>query len=247
MISLRRPHPAAAAGALAAFVILCGLGIWQVERLHWKLGLIDRIQQRLAAPPVPLPTSGIAPDAWQYRRVAVDGVFHHDRESHVFGANKYGDSGWLVITPLERPDGSYVFVSRGWVPQDRKDPKTRLEGQVKGPVHIVGIVHLPWPRGLFVGPNEPAKNVWFYGDIDAMARHDGIRHYAPVFVDADATPNPGGLPIGGQTRVRLPNNHLEYAITWFALAAALLVMFVYAHARRQEPATPVPPAGEPHA
>lgn len=246
-IPMRRPRPVTAVAVLAAFAILCSLGIWQVERLHWKLGLIDRIHDRLSAAPVPLPTSDIVPDAWQYRRVEVGGVFRYDQESHVFGANRYGDSGWLVITPLERPDGTFVFVNRGWVPQDRKDPKTRPEGQVKGPVHIVGIVHLPWPRGMFVGPNNPDKNVWFYGDIDAMARHDDIRRYAPVFVDADATPNPGGLPIGGQTRVHLPNNHLEYAITWFALAAALLVMFVYAHARRQEPDTPVPPAGGPHA
>lgn len=244
---MRRPRPAAAIGALAAFALLCGLGIWQIERLHWKLGLIARVEQRLSAPPVALPTSGIVPDAWQYRRVEVDGVFHHDGEIHVFGANKFGDSGWLVITPLQRPDGSYVFVNRGWVPQDRKDPATRTQGQVEGPVHIVGIVHLPWPRGLFVGRNTPEKNVWFYGDIDAMARQDRIKDYAPVFVDADATPNPGGLPVGGQTRVNLPNNHLQYAITWFALAGALLVMFLYAHARPQEPAAPVPPAGDPHA
>lgn len=239
----RRPRPAAAIAAAAAFALLAGLGTWQLQRLSWKLGLLHRIETRLAEAPVPLPAAGIVPDDWQYRRVFVDGRFDHAKEIHLYAASKRGEPGFLIFTPLERPDGSTVFVDRGWVPTERKDAKTRAEGQVAGPVHVVGIVRLPWPRHPFVAQNLPGENLWFYGDIDAMARQAGVTRYAPVFVDADATPNPGGLPEGGQTRVNVPNDHLQYALTWFGLAAVLLVMFGYAHLRREE--TDGPPAQVP--
>lgn len=232
--ALRRPRLVTAVAVGAAFAVLCGLGTWQISRLQWKLGLIERIETRLAAPAVPLPSGSIVPDDWQYRHVTVAGTFQHSREIHLYGANTRGVPGFLIITPLIRPDAPTVLVSRGWVPRDHKDPATRSQGQVAGPVRITGIVHLPWPRRTFVGDNMPAENMWFYGDIDAMARHLGLDRYAPVFVDADATQNPGGLPEGGQTRVKLPNDHLQYALTWFGLALALAVMFVYAHARREE-------------
>lgn len=233
-VSIRRPRPITAIAVGLAFLFLAGLGAWQVKRLFWKLDLIHRIETRLTEAPVPLPTGALNPDEWQYRRVIVEGVFHHDQEIHLYGANKRGVPGFLVLTPLERPNREFVFVERGWVPEDHKAASTRPAGQVKGPVRVVGVVHLPWPRHTFVGRNLPQQNVWFFGDLAAMAEHAGIRNYAPVFVDADATPNPGGLPEGGQTRVNLPNNHLQYAITWFGLALALVGMFVYAHATPQQ-------------
>lgn len=242
---LRRPSLAAAIGTALVFLLLIGLGIWQVQRLFWKLDLIHQIETRLTAPPVALPAGPIDPEQWRYRRVFVRGTFHHDQEIHLFAANARGVPGFLVFTPLQRPDGSIVFIDRGWVPDSRKDPGTRPAGQVKGPVTVVGVVRAPWPRHMFVGKNLPKQNIWFYGDIDAMAAHLGIRNYSRVFVDADATPNPGGLPEGGQARVNLPNNHLQYAITWFALAIVLIVMFVYAHRVPQE--APLDPEDRPHA
>ena len=239
---LRRPHPAAAIGVTLALALLVGLGAWQIQRLFWKLDLIEQIETRLAAPLAALPSGPTDPTEWRYRRVFVEGVFRHDREIHLYAANTRGLPGFLVITPLEQPDGSIVFVNRGWVPDSRKDPGTRQTGQVQGPVRVVGIVRAPWPRHAFVGKNLPERNVWFYGDIDAMAAHLGIRNYARVFVDADATPNPGGLPVGGQTRVRLSNNHLQYAITWFALAMVLTAMFVYAHRQPGDSNLPKNPA-----
>lgn len=233
-LSMRRPRVITAILVGLAFLMLVGLGVWQIQRMYWKVNLIHQMETRLSAPPVALPHGGIDPEEWRYRRVELDGTFRHDQEIHLYAMDKWGQPGFLIFTPLQRPDGSFVFVERGWVPNDHKDPVTRAAGQVTGPVHIVGIVHLPWPRHMFVGRNLPEQNVWFFGDIDAMARHAGIRDYAPVFVDADATPNPGGLPIGGQTRVNLPNNHLQYALTWFGLALVLLVMFIYGHMRPAE-------------
>ena len=227
----RRPGAAAIILGAAAFSLLVGLGVWQIWRLVEKRQLIATIETRITAPAVDLPASGVEPAAWRYRRVRLRGVFQHDREFHLFSTNRAGKSGYQVITPLVRPDGLVVLVDRGWVPADRKDPATRPQGQVAGEVTVVGLVHAPWRRGWFVPANDPARNLWFYGDLAAMAAHLGAARVAPVFVDADATPNPGGLPVGGQTKIVIRNDHLQYAITWFALALALAVMFVLYHRR----------------
>ena len=120
------------------------------------------------------------------------------------------------------------------MPGERRDSATRPEGQITGPVMINGIIRTAWPRHLFVPDNAPAANIWFFGDLDAMAKAAAVNDYAPVFLEADATPNPGGLPIGGQTRLTFPDDHLQYAITWFALAGALIGVYVLYHRSREE-------------
>jgi surfeit locus 1 family protein len=117
------------------------------------------------------------------------------------------------------------------VPQDRKHADRRAEGQVEGPVTVTGIVRKPWHQGWFVPDNDPAENLWFYGDAAAMARHMGIS--APrLFIDADSAPNPGGFPIGGQTRIDIPNNHLAYAINWYGFAVILLGIYLIWHRKQ---------------
>jgi surfeit locus 1 family protein len=85
-----------------------------------------------------------------------------------------------------------------------------------------------------VPDNRPDLNYWFWVDIPAMSAAAGLDHVAPYYIDADATPNPGGWPKGGVTRLTLPNNHLQYAITWFSLAVALIVIYVLFHRRQAE-------------
>jgi surfeit locus 1 family protein len=218
-----------------ALLVLVGLGTWQLQRLAWKTALIEEVQSRQAAPPIPLPERIDDPMALRYRKVIVQGTFDHAKEMHLFAHTARGNLGYQVITPLKRDDGTWVLVNRGWVPDERKDPATRKEGQVAGPVTITGTARPAWPRHMFVPDNDPATNHWFYGDLAGMAAHAGIEA-APVFVEADATPNPGGLPIGGQTPIDdIPNNHLQYALTWYFLAVGLAgVYFVY-HWRPEEP------------
>jgi surfeit locus 1 family protein len=210
---------------------MVGLGVWQLQRLAWKQNLIDTVEAQLAAPPVALPAVIDNPQDWLYRRVSVEGRFLHDREIHLLAQTKRGNLGYQIITPLERPDGSFLLVDRGWVPTDNKDPATRAEGQVGGNVRIDGVVRLPWKQGMFVPDNDPAANVWFYGDLAAMAKQAGVTAPA-LMVEAGPAPNPGGYPMGGQTRVTFRNDHLQYAITWFSLAVALIVIF-YLFGRRQ--------------
>lgn len=210
---------------LVALAVLLGLGIWQLQRLHWKSEIIATIAAQMALPASPLPTGDINPEAWRYRKAQAEGRFHHDKEIHLYAASDKGKPGYLIITPLERPDGSFVMFNRGWVPMDNRMPETRPAGQIEGLVTLSGIVRKPWLQNTFVADNEPQANIWFYGDLDGMAKFREIVHYAPIFLEADETPNPGGLPIGGQSRVKISNDHLNYALTWFSLAVALLIVY----------------------
>ena len=139
-----------------------------------------------------------------------------------------------MLTPLRQPDGGIVFVNRGFIPAELKNPAKRALGQIAGTVHLVGLLRLP-PAGRpnwFLPDNRPDLNYWFWMDLPAMAAADALDRVAPFYIDADAAPNPGGWPIGGVTPLALPNDHLQYALTWFSLAVALLVIYVLHYRRR---------------
>jgi surfeit locus 1 family protein len=214
-----------------AILVLIGLGTWQLQRLEWKLGLIANIESRTGLAPIPLPANAtLDAEALEYRPVAVRGRFRHASEMHLIAASRRGNSGYQVITPLDRADGGTVLINRGWVPKEKKDPASRPEGQVAGEVAVTGLVRKPWHQGWFVPDNNAERNIWFFGDAAAMARHAGIEA-PPLFVEADATANPGGLPLGGQTRLNIPNDHLGYALTWYGFAVVLAVIYVVYHRR----------------
>lgn len=221
-----------------ALFVLLGLGAWQVERLYWKEGVIAERKERTTAEPVALPAAGapLPPAAFvdlDYRRATATGEFLHEHEMYLAARTMAGAVGYQVVTPLRLGDGSFVLVNRGWVPNERKDPASRAEGQVNGVVTVDGAMRAPGTQHWLQPDNEPAKNLWFWSDISAMAQHAGVApaQLVPVYLEAGAAPNPGGLPIGGQTKVELPNDHLQYAITWFALAIGLAVIYVLYHRR----------------
>ncbi len=230
----RRPWIALILGLLA-FVALVGLGTWQVERLRWKEALIATIDQRVAADPLPLEeieAKFAALADVDYWPVKTTGVFLHAGERH-FLATHDGRSGFFVYTPLHLDDGRFVFVNRGFVPYDLKDAGKRPAGQVAGNVTVTGLARNPLrAKPSFIVPdNDPAGNVFYWKDIEAFAATAGLPPGAkvlPFFIDADAAPVPGGWPVGGVTLVSLPNNHLQYAVTWYGLAAALAAVLVLA-------------------
>lgn len=211
--------------AVPAFLVLLGLGTWQLERRAWKLDLLAARTTALAAAPVALPETIPDPDALDYRRVWVEGEFRHDREMHLIGRFYRDKPGYQIVTPLILADGSAVLVNRGFVPLDKVDPASRPAGQVTGPVRVEGAVRLSVRPGWLTPDNQPDKNVWFAPDLAQMAAAAGLARVRPVFVEAGPEPNPGGLPIGGQTQIDLPNDHLQYAITWYSLAVALAVIY----------------------
>ena len=218
---------------LAALALMLGLGAWQMQRKAWKEGLIARIEARVKAEPVSLDEA-----IWQlqstgdieYLRVRVRGTFRHDKEMNLYAPE--GGSGWQIFTPMQVPHLGALIVDRGFVPDAFRAPESRKAGLIAGETEVIGLARVPGVKGAFVPPNEPAKNIWYWRDLQAMlaaeqgAVRGGDRPWVPFFLDAQAEPaNPGGWPKGGTTLVSLPNRHLEYAVTWYGLALALLGVY----------------------
>ncbi len=215
--------------------LFLSLGVWQLQRLAQKEALIAKLDERRALPPTELPARIDDPEAWRYRTVSATGQFRHADEIHIVAYTADAELGYQIVTPLVRADGTTVLVNRGWVPTEKADPTTRPEGQVGGTVTVTGMARPGWPQGYFVPDNVPAKNIWFWGDLPAMAAAAHAPDALPLFVEADASPNPGGLPKGGQSVLNIRNDHLQYAITWFVLAVAVgIIYFLYHY--RPEPA-----------
>jgi surfeit locus 1 family protein len=215
-------------------LILLGLGTWQVERLAWKTNLIDTIARSVSAPPRLLTGPDLGPVA-DYERVRVEGRFLNDREMHMLARSLKGNEiGYQVMTPFAVDGGGTVIVNRGFVPSSRRDPATRSEGQIEGTTTVTGIARFPRRPVLqwAIPENKPSEDFWIWADLPRMAATAGIASVAPFTIEVEAGANPGGMPVGGQTRLTMPNDHLEYAITWYALAIALMTMFVVHHRRR---------------
>ncbi|RXF72672.1 SURF1 family protein [Hansschlegelia zhihuaiae] len=222
-----RPRSPAALLAIAlativAFSGFCALGVWQVERRAWKLDLIGRVEARVHS----APTAAPAPADWprvnaaddEYRRVRIEGVFERGKDTLVQATTELG-AGYWVLSPLRTTDGFSVLVNRGFIPADRKDPASRAAGEPSGETTVVGLLRMTEPKGGFLRANDPAADLWRSRDVAAISAARGLTDAAPYFIDADAAPNPGGLPVGGLTVVAFRNQHLVYALTWFALAA----------------------------
>ncbi|HEY0291669.1 MAG TPA: SURF1 family protein [Hansschlegelia sp.] len=225
------------AGLAAAIgvAILVGLGTWQLERLAWKNGLIALVSERMSEPPAPLPPKAEWPEldieSWSYRRVSATGVFDAARESRVYTVlsdqkGRFGGPGYWIMTPLALRDGGVVIVNRGFVPEGLGRPDAEGSGDPKGEVTVVGLLRGPEGRNAFTPNDSPDQRLFFARDPSPIAAGLGISDAAPFTIDADATPNPGGLPQGGETRIAFPNRHLEYALTWYGLAGALVAVFI---------------------
>lgn len=217
--------------AVLAAVFLVGLGSWQLQRKTWKEALLQGIAARSAQAAVDIGAQIFATGATQppaYTRVQLSGRFLHDKERFWFADGRQG-SGFHIYTPLELTPNRVVWVNRGYIPAALKDAATRAEGQVSGPVTIVGLVRLPGEHNTFTPANDVARNVWYWRDLSALnaSAFSADVTAAPVMVDAEALPaNPGGWPEGGTAIVTMPNRHLEYALTWYGLAATLIGVFV---------------------
>jgi surfeit locus 1 family protein len=213
---------------LAVIGFLVGLGLWQLDRRVWKEGVIAQIEARAKAEPLILDAalaeaarSG-SPD---YLRLTLSGRYHHDMERHYYMPSQ-GTPGWRVITPLETGDGRFVLVDRGFVPDRLKQPAARPEGQTEGPVTLTGLARQPGSQGLFSPDNQPDANQWFWRDLPGMAGSvlpQGA-DIVPFFIEAEES-GEGGWPRGGESDLALPNNHLQYALTWFGLAIVLTGLY----------------------
>jgi surfeit locus 1 family protein len=227
-----RPYPGLTVTTLIMVAILCGLGVWQLQRLAWKEALIATVSSHMLAKAVSLDDAlRMSADEVQYRKVALSGHFDNAKENYVFTTGAGGAPVYHVLTPFITDDAKgharVLMVDRGEIPQDRLSPQSRsaLEGETR----LAGVWRVPDAPGFFTPKPEPARHVWYARDLAGIAAADGIILAAPVVIEADSRPNPGGWPRGGQTVVDFPNNHLSYAITWFGLAAGLIGVYLAYH------------------
>jgi len=219
-------------------LILLALGIWQVQRLHWKEGLIAQRDAAVAAAPIVPPQTIAEARGDAFRHIVAEGTFENDKELFLAASSDSGEGGYQVVTPLKMTDGRTMFVNRGFIPLELKDKAKREAGELSGDVWVTGLLRVPPAEkpSFFLPNNRPDLNLWFWVDLPAMAKADGISDPVPFYIDADKVPSPGGWPQGGVTRLELPNTHLQYAIPWFSLAIALTVIYVLYHRNN-------PPAG----
>ena len=198
------------------------LGVWQVQRLAWKEALIARVDRNMHAAPVPVPAKIGSDD--EYRRVQASGRFDYAHEVAVAATTELG-AGYWILTPLQMRNGTWLFVNRGFVPPEMRGKVPR--GPEQG--DVVGLLRSSEPHGRFLQANAPAAGRWYSRDVAAIAATQGLTGpVAPYFIDEVAGPDTASRwPRPGLTVVRFPNDHLQYAITWFVLAAMMIAAFVY--------------------
>ena len=224
--------------ALAALLVLLGLGTWQIERKSWKENLIATLESKLHAQPVELPRPSdwprLAPDSAEFERVRLSVNFSKVPDALVYtsGSALRDDvkgTGYFVFSPAKLADGRTVVVNRGFAP-DRNYP------QAEGVQEITGVLRWPESPSMFV-PDRDSAGTWFVRDHQAMARALGWGDVAPFYIEQEGPVPPGGVPHPSALKVRLRNDHLQYAITWYGLAGVLVVMWVL-WVRRQRRDTP---------
>jgi surfeit locus 1 family protein len=200
---------------LVGAAILVALGVWQVQRLAWKNDVLTEIETTIAADPRPLPRV-IDPAAQRYRPVALQGTIDAGALYVLVSVKRQG-AGWRVISPFTTTDGRRVLLDRGFIPVDRKDADLRA-----GPASVLGNLHWPDDRNSATPDNAPEDNTWYARDIGAMSEALQTEPLLVVARDidpADAVARPLPVDTAG-----IPNDHLQYAITWFSLAAVWVAM-----------------------
>jgi surfeit locus 1 family protein len=221
--------------AVVCVTILIGLGIWQLDRKVWKENLIATVTSRIAQAPADLPPRANWPRLLQegneFSRVTFPAEFLDGQEALVYTAGSpfrpdVKGPGYWVFAPAQLAGGSLVLVNRGFIPLDKKDPATRPEGNVRGSIDIVGALRWPETRGLFTPADDPKTNVWYLRDLKAIAAEKKWAIAAPFYIDQEGPVPPGGLPLPGKIDVKLSDNHLQYAVTWFGLALGLAGVYL---------------------
>jgi surfeit locus 1 family protein len=207
--------------AAAMLAVLLGLGTWQVERLHWKRGLLAQIARAEAAPAMPMPA-----DPEPFAKVRLAGRLRDDLAAS-YGAEVRDtlagpQLGTQLIVPLERKDGDAVLVERGWVPESRP----RAIALPGGEVTVEGYVRPGDTAGLFSATDNPATRQFYTLDPAAIGAALGLQRVAPFILVAMGPTPPERFPDPARHLPQPPNNHLSYAITWYGLAVALVVIFV---------------------
>lgn len=203
--------------AAVMMAVLLSLGTWQVKRLEWKQNLLAEMDQRMAAEPVPLPAEIHDIAALEYSPVTIKGHFIKGHEFLLKPRVENGKTGYHLVMPFKPLEGPVVFVDRGWV----DDESLKVFPREYGRMTVSGIVALPH-RNYFTPDNNPAGNDWYWADVRAFGQAAGLAAVSPVLVST-VTVKPD-----------IPNNHRQYAIFWFSMAAILFIIYILSCRERLE-------------
>jgi cytochrome oxidase assembly protein ShyY1 len=223
---------------LAMLALFIGLGVWQLQRRTEKHALIAALTERLAAAPAALPPpsqwSRLTPAADEFRRVRFTASYQHAPDAMVYSSGSAiredlsGPGTWAFL-PARLPGGETVVIDAGFVPntmQERELQDRAVSGLVTGePVTLTGYLRFPERAGVLTPAENTAKRLWFSRDHLAMARVLGWGEVAPFYIDLETPVPAGGAPKPGPLDVHLKDDHMQYAITWFGLAGAVVIAF----------------------
>lgn len=203
---------------LVGLAILLSLGLWQLRRLEWKEAILNDISVRIAADPVAIPARP-DPEIDRYLPVATTGDIGEE-EVHVLVSTREIGAAFRIIALLRTADGRRILLDRGVVPEAQKDtPRPPVSATITGNLH--------WPdeTDLFTPDPDVAQNIWFARDVEALSNEFAAEPFLLVLRETSET-NPAVMPLPVDTS-GIPNDHLEYALTWFGLAAVWTGMTVF--------------------
>jgi cytochrome oxidase assembly protein ShyY1 len=243
----RRNVAGFAAFTLLMVAVFAGLGAWQLQRRVEKHALIAALTERLAAAPQPLPSSAqwsaLAPDRDEFRRVRFSATYQARPDAMVYSSGSAvrddisGPGTWAFL-PARLAGGEIVVINAGFVQntmQDRSQQDRAVSWLITNePVTLTGYIRFPEVAGVLAPSENIAKRLWFTRDHFAMARALGWGEVAPFYIDLEAPLPANGIPKPGPLTIHLKDDHLQYAITWFTLAGALLIAFgIWLRAQRR--------------
>jgi len=236
-----------AAFTLAMVALLIGLGAWQLQRRVEKHALIGALTERLAAAPGPLPLpaqwGALSPAADEFRRVRFAATYAAGPDAMVYSSGSAvredisGPGTWAFM-PARLPTGEIVVINAGFVQntmQDRaQQDRAVMRFVTSEPVTLIGYIRFPETAGVLTPAENSANRLWFTRDHLAMARVLGWGEVAPFYIDLEQPEPASGIPKPGPLEVHLKDDHLQYALTWFALAGAVVIAFgVWLRAQRR--------------
>ena len=216
---------------IPSFIILLVLGTWQVQRLGWKSDLISEYNNNFEKQPVTI--DEVLKDSlnYKFRKVLVKGEFDNDKEIQLIGKTYEGNAGYHIITPFFLENNKIIYINRGWVPKKYIKKESRGFSLISGETEIIGLIRMPQKKGYFVPENEPDNGFWFTIKPNEFNKHLDISAEYSFYIDELTLDEKLKIPMPANGTIRVPNNHLQYAITWYSLAIGLI--FVYFAWHRQ--------------
>jgi len=215
---------------LVALSILIGLCVWQLKRLAWKEELINLRVERFEKNIVPF-ESLEKPENHEFTKVKIKGTFYNQFEMYMPALSKNGNNGYHILVPLKLIDNTYIIYDLGWIPLRKKSKEKRLENIVNDFHEMEAVLRTPGRKGKYQPDNELENNFWFFVEPIQMSKFTGLNLEKLFYLEA-VNNGPAGFPLGGQTRIYIRNNHLQYAITWFLIALGLIGVFMAASLKK---------------